>query len=158
VAGREMKLPRTPPYRDYIAWLREQDQNKAELFWRTALRGFTEPTRLPIDRHQPDLQAATHRHKHIVHKIGRQLSARLSDLSRTLQTTLNLVVAGAWALLLSRYSGERDVVMGISVSGRSGQVNGIETMIGLFFNTVPFPVRFRDADTVSVFLKNLTKS
>src|SRR5262249_2150115 len=47
---------------------------------------------------------------------------------------------GAWALLLSRYSGEEDVVFGTTVSGRSAPLPGIESMVGLFINTLPLRV------------------
>ena len=48
---------------------------------------------------------------------------------------------GAWALLLSRYSGERDVVFGTVVSGRPADAAGVESMVGLFINTLPVRVR-----------------
>ena len=70
---------------------------------------------------------------------------RLSSLARGHQLTLNTLVQGAWALLLSRYSGEDDVLFGATVSGRSAPLPGIEAMLGLFINTLP--VRVRSAPT-----------
>jgi amino acid adenylation domain-containing protein len=55
--------------------------------------------------------------------------------------TLNTLVQGAWALLLSRYSGEEDVIFGAVTSGRSAPVAGIEETVGLFINTLPARVR-----------------
>src|SRR5262249_30169183 len=53
------------------------------------------------------------------------------------QLTLNTIVQGAWALLLSRYGGGDDVVFGATVSGRPAELDGVESMVGLFINTVP---------------------
>ena len=54
---------------------------------------------------------------------------------------VNTIVQGAWALLLSRYSGEEDVVFGATVSGRPAELDGVESMVGLFINTLPVHVR-----------------
>src|SRR5262249_24057282 len=61
----------------------------------------------------------------------------LEGFARAHGLTLNTVLQGAWALLLSRYSGEADVVFGATSSGRSVDLPGLETMVGLFINTLP---------------------
>ena len=47
----------------------------------------------------------------------------------------------AWAVVLSRLTDRSDVVFGVTVSGRPAELAGVETMIGLFINTVPLRVR-----------------
>ena len=65
--------------------------------------------------------------------------------------TLNTIVQGAWGVLLSRYSGESDVVFGATVSGRPAELAGVETMVGVFINTLPVRVRVAErADGESV--------
>ncbi len=54
---------------------------------------------------------------------------------------MNTVIEGAWALLLARHSGRDDVVFGTTVSGRPAELPGVESMIGMFINTVPTRVR-----------------
>src|SRR5262249_14069045 len=49
-SGKELSLPGSRPFRDYIAWLQQQDGAKAETFWRTAMAGFTSPTPMEIAR------------------------------------------------------------------------------------------------------------
>jgi non-ribosomal peptide synthetase component F len=65
----------------------------------------------------------------------------LQSLARQHQLTLNAVVQGAWALLLSRYSGEEDVVFGVATSGRPAELAGVESMVGLFLNALPLRVQ-----------------
>jgi non-ribosomal peptide synthetase component F len=55
--------------------------------------------------------------------------------------TLNTLVQGAWAVLLGDLTGRSDVIFGATVSGRPPEISGIETMVGLFINTVPVRVR-----------------
>jgi non-ribosomal peptide synthetase component F len=54
--------------------------------------------------------------------------------------TLNTLAQGAWALLLARYSRRADVVFGVAVSGRPASLEGAETMIGMFINSLPVRV------------------
>jgi non-ribosomal peptide synthetase component F len=54
---------------------------------------------------------------------------------------LNTLVQGAWALVLSRYSGQHDVVFGATVSGRPPELKGVEEMVGVFINTLPVRVK-----------------
>ncbi len=76
-------------------------------------------------------------------------------LARTNQVTLSTVINGAWALLLSRYSGQRDVVFGVAVSGRPPELPGIESMIGLFINTLPLRVTVAEEASLVPWLKKL---
>ena len=72
--------------------------------------------------------------------LSEETSAALQALARQNHLTLNTFVQGAWALLLSRYSGEEDVVFGATVSGRPTSLSGVEAMVGLFINTLPVRV------------------
>ena len=58
-------------------------------------------------------------------------------MAQSQRLTLNTIIQGTWAILLSRYSGEMDVVFGATVSGRSSDLPGVEEIIGLFINTLP---------------------
>ncbi|MFO1417376.1 MAG: AMP-binding protein [Methylotetracoccus sp.] len=69
--------------------------------------------------------------------------------------TLNTLVQGAWALLLSRYSGRDEVMFGITVSGRPAELAGVEHIIGLFINTLPLRVAVPAAQSVGAWLRAL---
>ncbi|MFB9905655.1 amino acid adenylation domain-containing protein [Allokutzneria oryzae] len=124
------------PYRDYVAWLAEQDADEARAHWGEVLRGFTAPTPLPVDRSL--VRAHESRTSTDVRlTLSAKTSQRLYDLAKRGRITVNTVVQGAWAILLSRLSGERDVCFGATVSGRPPELVGAEQMIGLFINMVP---------------------
>src|SRR6185503_12192497 len=68
-------------------------------------------------------------------------TSALQSFAQRHQLTMNTLVQGAWALVLSRHSGAEDVVFGTVVSGRPAELRGVETMVGSFINTLPVRVR-----------------
>ncbi len=139
-AGQPTDLPPARPFRDYIAWLQQQDPTEAEHFWRQRLQGFCLPTPIAIAA-APERQPATAPgYAEEQFSLPEATRAALNTFSRQQQLTLTTLIAGAWALLLSRYSGQRDVVFGSTVSGRPARLEGIETMIGQFINNLPIRV------------------
>ncbi len=125
------------PYRDYISWLQEQDPGEAEAFWRETLRGFDKPTQLPVDRDPGALPSQEGAYRNEVTWLPAETLQRLEETSQRNKLTINTMVQGAWAMLLSHYSGDRDVVFGVVSSGRPPQLEGVERMIGLFITTLP---------------------
>ena len=151
--GKAPSLKRVRPYRDYIGWLQQQDMAKAEAFWRENLKGFSAATPLYVGRGAaPGARSA---YAHDSARLSEATTATLKALARSKQLTLNTVVQGAWALLLSRYSGEDDVVFGTTVSGRPPGLDGVEDMIGLFINTLPVRVRLPVDDGIVPWLQAL---
>lgn len=128
-----------PPYRNYIAWLQQQDRAAAQAFWTERLRGFTEPTLLPIARPIP--QAPAWAEQQIA--LSATTTAALKALAHQHQLTLNTVIQAAFAILLSRYSDCNDICFGATYATRS--LPGAEAMIGLLINTLPVRVRVPEA-------------
>ncbi|WP_425444405.1 amino acid adenylation domain-containing protein [Saccharothrix carnea] len=147
--GRPITLPARRPFRDYLSWLDHQDQTEAERYWRRVLAGFDSPTALPFDR-QPVEAHRAESGATVGVMLTAALTDRLRDFSRRNGLTVNTVLQGVWALLLSRYSGERDVVFGATVSGRPADLAGVESMVGMFINTVPTRITVpHDVDVLS---------
>ncbi len=145
---RNIQLLATRPYQDYIAWLQQQNSESAKTYWQQTLQGFKAPTPLGIDcpaSAKPDyaeLDAPLN---------SKQLDA-LQHMARQHNLTLNTLVQGAWALVLSRYSGHDDVVFGTTISGRPPEIKDIEFMVGLFINTCPVRIQLNASDTVLSWL------
>ena len=153
--GQGMSLPKAPPFRDYITWLKRLDLSKAEVFWQQLLHGFTEPTPLPIKaasdspiREQQDFGQQEIR-------LSRESTSALAQLAVKQQLTLNTILQGAWALWLCHYSGKTDVVFGTVVSGRPANLPGCESMVGLFINTLPVRISIPRNAPLSSWLKEV---
>ncbi|WP_432010893.1 non-ribosomal peptide synthase/polyketide synthase [Streptomyces cucumeris] len=152
--GRAAVVPSRQPFRAYLGWLAEQDTAEAERFWREALAGFTSPTGLPRDRPAVEAHRTASSGTHKV-TLGAEESARLRTAAQRNGLTMNTVVQGAWALLLARYSGTDDVVFGTTVSGRPAALAGVESMVGVFINTVPTRVRVDGRTPLLAWLREL---
>jgi amino acid adenylation domain-containing protein/FkbH-like protein len=140
VEGRQAQPQTGCSYGDYLEWLTEQDLSEAERFWRQELKGFCAPTPLGIDRPVDDPSDALEEYGSARIRVSSATSAALSALAAEHQLTLGALLQGAWALVLNRYSGYKDVVIGAMVSGRPASLPGAESIAGRLGNTLP--VRF----------------
>ncbi|HEX5736738.1 MAG TPA: amino acid adenylation domain-containing protein [Blastocatellia bacterium] len=158
--SRTLALPRSRPYRDYIEWLGDQDLSASEIYWREALRGFTSPTLLAIDREAdgagPEGAAfAASRYKEQEITLAASVTSRLRRLAEESGITLNTLVQGAWALILSRYSGEEEVVFGATRRCRRSSLADADSIVGLFINTLPMKVTVSGARRLLPWLKEI---
>ena len=139
--GGEITLSQPRPYRDYIDWLQLQDFSKNEAFWRATLKGFSAPTPLVVDHAPRPPHDGNPGHGSQELLLPAQLTSALRALAQENEFNLNTIVQGVWALLLSRYSGEEDVLFGVIRANRRSTIEGADAMIGLFLNTLPLRVR-----------------
>src|SRR5215831_11659038 len=142
-------------YERYIEWLEKQDMAEAEKYWRKRLEGFRSATALGIDRARAKEMERDQRYEQEGQWLSREATGKLAEIARRNRMTMSTLVHGAWAIVLSRYSGQEDVVYGAVVSGRPGELAGVERMVGLFINTLPMRVQVRGKSTVSDWLKRL---
>jgi amino acid adenylation domain-containing protein/non-ribosomal peptide synthase protein (TIGR01720 family) len=163
VKGEEVELGRVGEYREYIEWLGKQDEEAAASFWREELQGMEGRTRLWIEEEEEEgrrreLEAGEQEYERKWVGIRGEVKEKLEEMGKREQVTMNTVVQGAWGLLLSRYSGEEEVVFGATVSGRGGSgVEGIEGMVGLFINTLPVRVEVRGEERLGEYMRRLQR-
>ncbi|MCM2389952.1 condensation domain-containing protein, partial [Streptomyces albipurpureus] len=143
--------PQASNYGEFLAWLARQDRDEAARVWTAELEGLEGPTLLA-----PDSAGADHGGRGQVDIAlppdeARELSHRAAELG----ITVNSLVQGAWALLLSQLTGRQDVVFGATVSGRPPAVADVESMVGMFINSVPVRVSHTPADTLAEVVTRL---
>src|SRR5207248_6509369 len=97
------------------------------------------PTPLPYDR-MPATAHESSSSTWVSRDLDEEATSRLAAFARRERLTVNAVVQGAWALLLSRHSGEDDVCFGATVSGRPAGLAGVDDITGIFINTLPVRV------------------
>ncbi|MGZ9928641.1 amino acid adenylation domain-containing protein [Streptomyces sp. NC-S4] len=132
-------LPPVTPYRDYLRLLSAVDRQAAERAWRTHLSGLDQATL--VARADPNRQPVTAEVVDL--SLDEATSDRLRSFARGCGVTLNTVLSTAWAMALAGMTGRDDVVFGATVSGRPGDLAGVDRMIGMFMNTLPFRVSLR---------------
>ncbi|WP_371801318.1 amino acid adenylation domain-containing protein [Streptomyces sp. NBC_01732] len=150
LGGTSAELPPTAPYRRYIEWLNSRQDDGSEAFWTDYLAGVTEPTALHIDRDTGDNGVGE-----FEVCASAELFARARDYAKSQRVTMNTLVQGLWSVLLSRYSRQDEVLFGSTISGRSIDLPGVESMMGLFINTLPVRGRLTGDLVVSEWLRDL---
>jgi amino acid adenylation domain-containing protein/non-ribosomal peptide synthase protein (TIGR01720 family) len=148
------ELPDRRPFRDHVEWLAGQDETLAEEHWRRVLGDLSAPARLPVDRPAAE-RHTTRSSRWLTVELDEHDSARLRDAAQRNGLTLNTVLQGAWALLLSRWSGERETCFGTTVSGRPVELPGADDVVGIFINTLPVRVAVDGTRRVAEWLREL---
>jgi non-ribosomal peptide synthetase component F len=152
-SGRVLALPEYPPYRAFLDWLGEQDLGRAEAYWRRTLAGFRAPTDLGLGR--AGGEAASRGFAERRRTLAAEQAGALEEFARRHRLTLGTVVQAAWGLLLARYSRRRDVVFGVTVSGRPSGLPGVERMLGLFINTLPLRIEVDEDAALVPWLESI---
>ncbi|GAU66922.1 putative non-ribosomal peptide synthetase, partial [Streptomyces sp. NBRC 110611] len=136
--GLDAALPRvTAQYPDFAAWQRDRLENGGLLetqldWWRERLAGLA-PLDLPTDRPRPAVRSsagATY-----AFEVPAATVAAVKDLARGQGATLFMALTAAAKTVLARYSGQEDIAVGTSASGRGGH-NDLEQLVGFLVNTV----------------------
>ncbi|HWO12666.1 MAG TPA: amino acid adenylation domain-containing protein, partial [Polyangiaceae bacterium] len=137
--GVPAELASPPEYGEFIAWLGTHDGAALRAWWKQYLSGFEAANPLSVARALP--RGA--RISAVVDAVTflSEAETRLFDTSaRALGVTPNTLAQAAWALVLGQYSGQRDLVFGVTVAGRPAELEGIQDTVGLFINTLPLRV------------------
>ncbi|GAA2518370.1 non-ribosomal peptide synthetase [Winogradskya humida] len=133
----------TATFRDHIESVVTRSSSDARAAWSTALAGV-EPTVL-----YPDISTVSHHESVYAYVDG------ISSAARAHGITVSTLIHGAWGLLLGRLLGRDRVVFGSTVSGRGGELPGVESIVGLLINTVPVPMAWRPDEPLADVLRRL---
>ncbi|GAA1938250.1 hypothetical protein GCM10009837_75670 [Streptomyces durmitorensis] len=144
-------LPGTRSFGEYLAWRAGQDQDEAARAWAAELAGVDEPTLLAPGAADGD--GLDQVEFSVPHDMSSQLNSRAAELG----VTINTLVQGAWALLLGQLTGRQDLMFGATVSGRPPAVTGVESMVGMFINTLPVRVEYAPGDTLAEVVTRLQR-
>jgi len=152
-----LEISCNPPYRHFIAWLQQQDQQKLQDFWSQRLAQQHIPTPIIERSRQPVDNRNSHFSGFIKQTAQLSVAATtaLKALARQHQLTLNTLVLAAWSLTLSVYTKEQQVVFGTTVSGRPPALAQVEYIVGLFNHIIPMDVTIPREQLVINWLKDL---
>lgn len=142
--SREAQLGPVSRYRDYIGWLQRQSLAEARQWWKTNLQGFERTTPIASDRpflreHAGDSGGMIVGDRYT--RLDARDGAQLRELAQAHQLTINTFAQAAWALVLRRLSGDRDVLFGVTVAGRPVDMPQMQRTVGLFINSIALRVK-----------------
>ncbi|MFH9818955.1 amino acid adenylation domain-containing protein [Streptomyces sp. NPDC017230] len=149
--GDRAALPAVRGYGDFLTWRARQDRQESARAWAAELEGLQEPTLLVPGAESAGDDGLGRVDVALPPEVARDAGRAAAELG----VTVNSLVQGAWALLLGQLTGRQDVVFGATVSGRPPAVADVESMVGLFINTLPVRVRYEPGDTLADILTRL---
>ena len=150
LANKSITLPSVSPYSNYIKWLQRRNKGADVDYWSNYLASYEG---LATFSGKSRAEGVTYdlRTSHMT--IGENDTKQLKNLSVQYGVTQNTIIHCAWGILLAKFNNTNDVVFGSVVSGRPAEIDGIESMIGLFINTVPVRIQYDDTHSVADLLK-----
>ncbi|KAJ1960062.1 hypothetical protein IWQ62_004372, partial [Dispira parvispora] len=139
------------PYRQFIDSVSTEDTAADKKYWTEFLEGFQSTPDLPF----PQVSQTGLYQKDVV------VMNRTEPLHRLCQTwgiTFNVLLRGVWALTLTQFLGKPDeVTFGVMVSGRDGQVDGLDRLVGPTINTLPFRAKVNPQQPIVEWLQELAE-
>ncbi|WP_280409598.1 non-ribosomal peptide synthase/polyketide synthase [Nocardia brasiliensis] len=144
-------LPQAPDYRRFLTWLAQRDGHAGVQAWADELAGLAAPTLLA----GPGGDVGAAEVEQVTVPLDAATAAALPRRAKELAVTVNTVVQTAWGVLLAKTTGRNDVVAGATVSGRPPEIPDVDSMVGLFINTVPVRVRFGPRDSLADLLADV---
>ncbi|WP_051470237.1 condensation domain-containing protein [Fischerella sp. PCC 9605] len=153
--NKEISLAPTRPFRDYVDWLQQQDISRAEIFWRQALQGVKAPTSLTYIEKIDQLSTQEERYDEERIKLSSTSTQAIQSLAIQHRLTLATIVNGIWVILLNRYTRRNNILYGCTVTGRPVDLEGAESMVGMFVNTLPIYVQIDIEQSLLSWLQHL---
>ena len=152
-SGAPVSVGRLPvQYADYAlwqrAWLQGAVLQRQRDYWHAALADAPAALELPLDHARPAQQSFRGAHLPVV--LPAELSAALQQLARREGATLFMVLLASYQLLLSRWSGQDDVVVGTPIANRTQAES--EGLVGFFVNTLALRARIDGRESFASFL------
>ncbi|MEC0592382.1 amino acid adenylation domain-containing protein [Bacillus inaquosorum] len=146
-----VRLGSTVPYSRYIEWLGEQDQEETAAYWSGYLKEYGNTASIP--RINPRPADGDYKADQISFSLAPEMVEKLTEAAQNWGVTLNTLFMSIWGVLLHRYNAADDAVFGSVISGRPSAIDGIESMVGLFINTIPVRIRSVEGMTFSSLAK-----
>jgi iturin family lipopeptide synthetase B len=143
---RPYKLPEIKQYQVYIDWLEKRDINLSKSYWKKYLEDYQEMVSVPktITNSSNEIE---YQLVDVYFKLKKEKTIALDYLEKSYHVTLNTIIQTIWGIILGKYKygdkDETDVVFGAVVSGRPPEIEGIESMVGLFINTIPVRIKYK---------------
>jgi amino acid adenylation domain-containing protein/non-ribosomal peptide synthase protein (TIGR01720 family) len=149
--------PQALQYTDYVLWqeqmLKSAEGERLWAYWQQQLSGDLPVLNLPLDHPRPAVQ--TYRGAAQSFKIGAEVTRKLKALSQDCGTTLYMTLLAAFELLLHRYTGQDDLLVGSPTAGRNWAELG--RVVGYFVNPVALRARLDDGETFVAFLGRIRR-
>ncbi|MHB9147654.1 MAG: amino acid adenylation domain-containing protein [Candidatus Amoebophilus sp.] len=156
--GKPIRKSRSLPYKHYISWLSKQNLDEQKEFWQTYLGAITPHEHITSRLANASIRASQ-QPSYTTYEIKLSIpeTDQIKALAKHTQMTLNAILQSAWCILLYKYLNQSTIRFGMTLSGRSIDLPGIENMVGMFINTLPFSIELKSDLIVQDLLELVQK-
>jgi len=144
-------------YKDYSEWQQQERQKdllkQQKKYWLSEFTGEIPLLRLPLDFPRPEVQRSTGSTEAFV--LEEKYTEQLKVMAGEEGATIFMIVLSLFMILLSKISGQVDIVVGTPIAGRRN--NDLSTIVGMFVNTLPLRNSLQPEQTFRNFLDHIKK-
>jgi len=151
--NRDIKLPQVLPFKNYIEWIEKQNNEASHQFWQQELAEIEFSDKIGIE--EPNVNGTSVGSRALRQEWDEQDYHAIKAFAAQHAITINTLIQAAWGYLLCRYKGSNKTLTGVSVSGRTGEIKGIESMVGMMINTVPARLTITPEQAITDWLQEL---
>ena len=138
-------------FSEYVKWIRSQDKIKQKNYWGNYLSGALQ---------NDDLfrRVVLSEMKSYECALGKNISDQITEFAKENGVSVASLLYSAWGILIQKLNNTHDILFGITTSGRNQPIKGIESMIGLFINTIPLRIQTDEQETIFQLLKKVNQT
>ena len=144
-------------YEDYIQYIAGKDKYEEERFWKNYVKDATGPSLLPFVNSSQDHNKGAGVDKETL-VMDRAQTLKIRRFASQHQLTVNTVLQGVWAYLLSKYTNQSEVTYGVTVSGRPSDLANAGQRVGLYINTIPLIAEITPTLGIASWLQDIQRS
>lgn len=150
--GKEPEKIHKNKFMEFVKFNKSQDKISQKQFWENYLSDLEENSNLfKISAEKEDLKSFTY-------ALSQETTEKVKKYSKENRISVAAILYFTWGILLQYLTNSKDVVFGTTVSGRNARIKGIDDIVGLFINTIPFRVSFNSDDRVDHLIRRIDDS
>jgi len=138
-------------YSFYVEWLKKQDREAGVKYWKEYLKGVDQQSTI----YGLNTKSEEYNLKESTIVLSEQINNSFYDLSSNYKVTLNSIFQTIWGIFIQKVNDSSDIVFGSVVSGRSPEIENVESLVGLFINTLPVRIKTGKDEKFSALLKRV---
>jgi amino acid adenylation domain-containing protein/non-ribosomal peptide synthase protein (TIGR01720 family) len=154
-SGQPFEVGEEDRYEDYIRYLEHRNKEQEEQHWRTYLAGVNGAVLLPFIATTRERNKGIGEYRQLTLVIPPDRTREAIAIAQQHRLTMNTIVQGVWAYLLYRYTGDPEVMFGVTVSGRPEDLPHVESRVGNYINTIPFHVLVDGEQEIVAWLESI---
>jgi amino acid adenylation domain-containing protein/non-ribosomal peptide synthase protein (TIGR01720 family) len=136
-SGKEVPAVTEDRFEDYIRYIERRGKSSEEEYWKGYMGGMEQGSLLPFIPASVERNKNVDTYRAVELRLDNTQTGLLEAYAQQQHTTVNTIVQAVWSFLMHRYTGNKDVCFGLTVSGRPEDLTGVEHRIGMYINTIP---------------------